>query len=328
MIPGAERIWELSRAFQPSRVLLTGVELGVFAALGTGARTSADVAEQIGTDARATDRFMNALAALDLLCKDGDLFTNSPDADEYLVPGRPDYVGDGLMHIVNLWGSWSTLTAAVRAGTSVCQLDDQAMAAHTKSFIAAMHLIGSSQAGEVVKQLDLSGVRRVVDVGGGSGAYSIEFCRAKPDIEAVVFDLPTVVPLTEEYVKRARMSARITAASGNFTSDELGRDFDLAFLSQVLHSNSPDENLALFKRCHRALNPGGQMVIQEFVVDENRSSPASHVLFALNMLVATRAGDTYTESEIREWLSAASFEDTRRIDPPGTNTTLLVARNA
>lgn len=326
MASSGQKIWETARLFWQSRTILTGVELGVFAALGDGELRSSEVAGKLSTDPRATDRLMNALTALGMLEKNGEAFSNAADAREALVPGKPGYVGGALMHLANLWHTWSTLTDAVRAGTSVVERDDRAMADYAGPFIAAMHVIAGRQAAQVVSQIDLTSVRRVLDAGGGSGAYSMEFCRAKADIEAVVFDLPGVVPLTKEYVERAGMSGCVSTVIGNFNTDPLPDGFDLTFLSQVLHSNSPEENCALMKKCWGALNPNGQIVIQEFVVDEDRTSPAPNVLFALNMLVGTRAGDTYTESEIKSWLEEAGFTDVRRVDPPGTDTTLIVAR--
>ena len=325
MLLGEDRVWELARAFTTSRVLLTAVELGVFAVLGDESMTSEAVASKLGTDARATDRLMNSLVVLNFLSKSGDRFSNAPDVREFLVPGNPSYIGGALMHIVNLWNSWSTLTDAVKAGTSVIQRDERGAADFTVPFIAAMDAIASGQATELVELIDLEGVQRVLDVGGGSGAYSIEFCRAKPGLEAVVFDTPIVVPLTKGYIEKAGLTGRITTTTGDFNKDELGRDFDLVFLSQVLHSNNPEENIELFKRSWRALKPGGRVVIQEFVVDENRTSPPMAVLFALNMLVATRAGDTYTEDEIKSWLSNAGFGKISRIDPKDTNSTLIIA---
>jgi precorrin-6B methylase 2 len=325
MAEGAERINEIARGFMPSRVLLSGFELGVFEALGDGRLSSSEVASKIGADARATDRLMNALVVLDLLVKDGDTFANSPDARESLIPGKPGFIG-GLGHTANLWETWSTLTEAVRQGTSVFEREGEERAEFVKPFIAAMHFNSSRMAPQVLAEIDLADVKRLVDVGGGSGAYSIAFCRANPEIEAVVFDMPDVVPLTNEYAAQAGMSDRISTATGDFTVDELGRDFDLAFMSHILHSNSREENAELIKRAWRALKPGGQIVVQEFVVDEGRTSPEWSVLFALNMLVGTKAGDTYTEAEIAGWFADAGFVDVRRVDPKGTGTTLVMGR--
>lgn len=325
MLLGEDRVWDLARAFQPSRILLTAVELGIFAVLGNDSMTSASVASKLGTDARATDRLMNSLVALKLLSKSGDQFSNALDVREFLVPGNPSYIGSALMHAVNLWNSWSTLTDAVKAGTSVIERDERGAADFAVPFIAAMNAIAGGQAAELVSLIDLEGVERLLDVGGGSGVYSIEFCRAKPGLKAVVFDTPIVVPLTQGYIEEAGLSDRITTTAGDFNTDELGRDFNLVFLSQILHAYSPEENIELLKKSYRALKPGGRIIIQEFVVDEGRTSPPQAVLFALNMLVATRAGDTYTENEMRNWLNTARFQNTYRIDPPDTGSTLLIA---
>lgn len=321
----ADRIWELARAFQPSRIVLSAVELGVFAAIGDGSATSVQVAERIDAEPRATGRLMNALVALGLLAKDGDLFSNTDETRELLVPGKPGYIGGALGHAVSLWQSWSTLTDAVRAGHAVLDRQGADRERFVVPFIAAMHTFASAQAQEIISQIDLGNVRRVLDVGGGSGAYSIAMCNAKADLEAVIFDQPDVVPLTQKYAAEAGLADRISTVTGDFNVDELPSGFDLAFLSQVLHSNSREECAELIKRAWRALNPGGRIVVQEFVIDENRASPPQAAMFSLNMLVGTPAGDTYTEREIRAWLEDAGFVDIRRIDPEGTGTTMLVA---
>lgn len=318
------RFWELARGFFPSRIFLTAVELKLFGAVGEGDSTSAEVAERLGADPRATDRLMNALVALEVLAKKDGRFSNSADAREFLVSGKPGYVGDALMHAANLWDSWSMLTEAVKAGTSVVKREGKARAGWVKPFISAMHANASMQAPRIAPLVDLKDVKRLLDVGGGSGAYSIEFCRRKPDLNAVVFDLPDVLPLTGEYVAEAGLSDRISTVGGDFSVDELGADFDLAFVSAIIHMNSPEENLDLYRKCWRALRPGGRIVVQDFIVNEDRTTPPQAAIFALNMLVGTRAGDTYTEGEVREALEQAGFGDVKRKDTPG-GTTLISA---
>lgn len=325
MAEGIERIWEIARGFQASRILLSAVELGIFEALGDEELTSAGVASKIGADPRATDRLMDALVALNLLSKEGDLFANTPDTGEYLVPGKPGYAGGALGHIINLWHSWSTLTEAVRAGTSVYERPAEARPEQARYFMAAMHLFAGENAPSVLAEIDLTGTKRVLDVGGGSGAYSIAFCAAKPDLQSVVFDLPDIVPITREYAAQAGFADRISTVTGDFNADDLPSGFDLVFMSQILHSNSREENARLIRQAYNALNQGGQVVVQEFVVNGDRVSPPQPVLFALNMLVGTHAGDTFTETEIRAWFSGAGFTDIRRADPP-TGTTLIMAK--
>ncbi len=323
--PPFQRILELASAFQASRVLLSAVELDLFTSLDEAPRASAEVARAIGADPRGTDRLMNALCALGLLEKQEDRFRNSPAASQFLVRGKAGYIA-GLMHWVHLWDSWSTLTAAVRRGGAVLRAPVGARGDDwLEAFIAAMHWRAVQHAQEVVGGLDLAGVTRVLDVGGGSGAYAMAFIRAKPGLRATVFDLPAVLPLTRRHVEAANLAGAIELVAGDYNTDPPGEGFDLVFLSAILHSNSPEENRQLLRRCGTALTAGGQLVIQEFLIHEERTGPVFPALFALNMLVGTPAGDTYTEAEIRAWMAEASVgEITRRDTPFGTG--LLIGR--
>jgi ubiquinone/menaquinone biosynthesis C-methylase UbiE len=183
-----------------------------------------------------------------------------------------------------------------------------------------MHDRASKQAPTVVAQLDLSGALRVLDVGGGSGTYAMAFARARQEISATVFDLPNVVPLTKAHVEEERLSDRVSIVSGDYLTDDLGTDFDLVFLSAIVHSNSIEQNRLLIQKCARALRPGGQVIVLDFIMDEDRTRPAQGALFALNMLVGTESGDTYTEVEVRAWMDEAGLSGvTRRETAFGTS---------
>lgn len=322
-----EMIWRTARGFQESRILLTGVELGVFTALADGPLDSETVARTIQADARGTDRLLQALTALGWLNKDESGFSNSSAADKHLVNGRKGDMTGALMHTNGLYHRWGRLTASVRRGTAT-DLQPDTLEDRTEAFIAAMHHNAGQRAEEVVSRINLEGVRRVLDVGGGSGAYAMAFCRTNPDIEAVVFDLPEVTPITRRYVEQAGLTDRVTTVDGNYHESSLGDNFDLVLLSAVVHSNSAAENTTLLKRCAAALSPAGRIVIQDFVMDEQRHTPARGALFALNMLVNTEAGDTFTEREIADWLQEAGCEMPERVDIPTAGTTLLISHCA
>jgi len=320
-------ILEMATAFQRSRVLLTGYELGLFTVINEEWKTSAEVAAALETDPRATDRLMNALAALGLLQKREGRFTNSPAATQFLVKGRPDYMA-GLAHTAHLWQTWSGLTEAVRKGTStvgdeVNQRGDEWL----RAFISAMHWRAKQMADGVVRLLDLSRVSRVLDVGGGSGAFSMAFVRAGQGIHAVVFDLPNVVPITKNYVELAGYGAQVSTVVGDYRTDELPGDFDLVFLSAIVHANSLEENRRLVRRCAAATQPGGQVVVLDQIMNEDRTAPLPDAMFALNMLVGTGGGDTYTESEVRAWMHEAGLRDITRLDTPFNNTLILGVRS-
>lgn len=320
-----ESLLQMARSFQNARILLTAYELELFTTLGEESKTSGEVAQILGTDERATDRLMNALCALGLLEKTAGRFSNAPIAWRCLMKGKPEYLS-GLMHVAHLWETWSTLTEAVRRGGSVFTREEgEAGKKQTEAFIGAMDYGAIRRAQGIVALLDLSQVTRILDVGGGSGAYSIAFVRASERIRATVFDLPQVIPLTKKYIEQEGLSDRVDTIAGDYMQDHLGKGYDLVFLSQVIHSNSFDENTELMAKATSALNPGGQVVIQDFIMSEDRVSPSMGAIFALNMLVATSAGDTYTESEVRRMMARAGLSSVKRLDTE-FNTALIIVK--
>ena len=310
-------------AFQESRMLLTAVELDVFTAVATGA-PAARVAASLKTDPRATETFLNALVAMGALTKRGDVFHNTPDTARYLVAGSPDCARGALMHTVHMWTGWNGLTESVRRGTAVARPGvEGGDAKWTESFIAAMHRGAGTAAAALVRVVGAEGVRRMLDVGGGSGAYSIAFARANPELRAEVLDLRTVVPIARRHIEEAGLSGRVTARVGDLTKDDFGRGYDLVLLSSICHMLGPEENRDLFRRCYRALAPGGRVAIRDFILEPDKTGPRQAALFSVHMLVNTRAGATYSEEEYREMLRAAGFGEIARVTPGGG---LIVAR--
>lgn len=318
-----EGIQELANLFRKSRALLSAFELDLFTALGQESLSAEELAAAVGADARGVDRLLNACAGLGLVRKDEDLFSNTPESLRYLSAKSPDYLS-GLAHTNNVYASWNTLTEAVRKGGRVTPRPSGSEA-NTRAFIEAMHRRARGDAGRLAVVLDLACARRVLDVGGGSGVYSMAMCRANPDLSAVVLDLPHVTPLTRAYVAAEGFEGRITTLDGDYLEADFGGGFDLVFLSAVVHINSAAENRQLVRKAAAALNPGGRVAVVDFVMDEHRAGPLFGALFALNMLVNTERGDTYTEAEIRSWMEAAGLSDFRRL-PSGPHTSLVTGR--
>jgi 2-polyprenyl-3-methyl-5-hydroxy-6-metoxy-1,4-benzoquinol methylase len=322
-----ETIREFITHFQKSRVLLTTFELDIFTVLEGTSLTSVAVANKIKADARATDRLMNAACDIGFLEKKNKKFNNTAEASAYFVKGKPGYMS-ALMHTVSLWQTWSTLTECVRKGTSVYQRPKTINNRNSKwleAFIGAMHYRASKQAKEIVAKIDLKGVRKVLDVGGGSGAFAMAFVNAGKGVTATVQDLPNVIPITKKYIKEDKMSKKVDTVSGDYNTDPFPEGYDIIFLSAVVHINSYKENVKLIKKCAASLNPGGQVVIQDQVMNDDRTTPSSGALFALNMLVGTEEGDTYTEKEMREWFAKAGLTFEKRVDVFMGNA-LMIAR--
>lgn len=305
------------RGFQPSRVLLTAVELDLFTAIGEGSNAG-DIASRTGTDRRATEMLLDALVSLDILTKRDGTYTNSPLSHRYLAAGGPDDARTALMHTAHLWPRWSTLTDCVRAGTSVTwrEMADRGDD-WTTAFISAMHHNAAARAPLLVRAAAIDNVRRMLDVGGGSGAYAIAFARANPDLRAEILDLPPVLPIAQKHIEEAGLADRITTRAGDLRADNFGSGYDLLLLSAICHMLGTKANQDLIRRCFETLSPGGHIIIQDFILAPGRTSPRSAALFALNMLVGTPDGSTYTSEEYQSWLEKAGFTDIRHVALPG-----------
>jgi len=321
-----EELNERIRAFQESRVILTALELDLFSAVGDGCG-AAEVGAKLGTHARATETLMNALAALGLLAKKDGVFRNAPPAARWFASSSPDSERLALLHTAHLWLRWSTLTDCVRAGTAVAAQQDRVGAEEwTEAFIAAMHRNASARAALVVREVGACGVRRMLDVGGGSGAYSIAFAQANDGLTAEILDLASVAPIAGRHIAEAGVADRVRVRVGDLRTDSLGRDYDLVFISAICHMLSPVENGDLLRRCYAALAPGGRIAIQDFILDPDKTAPRWAALFAINMLVGTPAGSSYSEPEYREWMAAAGLRDIRHVRLPGPADLMMASR--
>jgi 2-polyprenyl-3-methyl-5-hydroxy-6-metoxy-1,4-benzoquinol methylase len=320
-----ESISSFIRQFQQIRILLTAYELDLFTSIGSYAMTSKKVAERTHADPRATDRLLNALCVLGFLDKKKNSFSNTTATKKYLVKGSPGYMS-GLMHQVHLWDTWTTLTDCVREGTSVADRPESVNDRdpdYLEAFIGAMHYRARENAGEIIARIDLDKVHRVLDVGGGSGVFAMAFVRAGEDLTATVYDLPNVIPITRKYIHKEQMEGKIDTAEGDYHVDQLPAGYDIVFLSAIVHSNSHAENRQLIRKCAAALNLGGRIIIKDQVMEDSRIEPATGALFSLNMLVNTRAGDTYTEKEIRAWFDHAGIQYVETINIPGHDSMVI-----
>lgn len=314
---------EMFRAFMPSRAALTALELDVFTTVADGA-SAKEVAQKTQADPRATEMLLNVLVSLKLLVKRDETFFNTPASARFFAEGSPDNARNGLLHTAHLWHRWSSLTECVRAGTSVRH--DGGDGNWVTAFIAAMDRNARERTGAVVKAIATPEVKRMLDLGGGSGAYSISLARAVPGLTSLVLETPDVVPLTHEYIQKAGLADRITTRVGDMLRDPLGENYDLILVSAICHMFSPAENRELLQRAYSALAPAGQLVVQDFILEPSKTTPRAAALFSLNMLVGTRAGSSYSEPEYTSWMQAAGFTNVHRVRLPGPSGLMIGTR--
>lgn len=324
MLP--DELNDLIRGFMESRAVLTGLELDVFSALGDGA-TAEQAAATLQAAPRSTEMLLNALASLKLLVKQGGVFRNAPAAARYFAAASTDNARPALLHTANLWQRWSTLTDCVRAGTAVAREAPQRRAPEwTESFIAAMHRNALERAPLVVRAVGAESVARMLDVGGGSGAYSIAFAGAVAGLHADILDLQPVTAIAQRHIDAAGLSERVKPRIGDLRCDRLGEGYDLVFISAICHMLSPEENLDLLRRSRAALADGGRVVVQDFILEPDKTAPRFAALFALNMLVGTQGGSSYSGDEYTAWMKQAGFAEVRHIRLPGPTGLIVGAR--
>ena len=291
-----------------TKILLTAVKLDVFSVLDGRGRTVAEAAEKLGADVRALELLLNALVAIRLLSKAGDVFANTPVATTHLVKHGPQYVGHLLLLHDAEWNHWGKLEEAIKTGRSpVTQHVFETDPALGANVLSVLHRIGQQSGPDLAKRLALGQAKTMLDLGGGAGTNAIAFCRVYPELSATVFDLATTLPLTERTVKDAGLESRIALKAGDFNRDSLGGPYDLVLMSDILHYQDLATNAALVKKIYNHLNPGGRLIIKDRFLDASGTSPAWTASFAVHILVNTEHGACYRTAEAMQWMHDGGY---------------------
>ena len=305
---------QLSGGYWSACALHAGVKLDLFTPLADRPRPVHELAGILNMNERGLGMLLTALAAMDLLEKIGETYVPTPFAVEYLAATSPKYLGHIILHHHHLMTGWSRLDEAVREGGPISgrvSLTDDEDA--RESFLMGMFNLAMQIAPRIVGSVDLNGRRRLLDLGGGPGTYAVHFCQQNPRLSAVVFDLPTSRRFAEQTIARFGLSDRIEFQAGNYLADDVEGSFDVAWLSHILHSEDPEGCAIIIRKAVAALEPGGLILVQEFILDDGRDGPLFPALFSLNMLLGTPAGQAYSGAELCTLLSAAGVRDLRRL---------------
>jgi SAM-dependent methyltransferase len=306
-------IMEDAWCYMKSRVLFTAAELDVFTKLEGCHYTAAELARDANLDERGASRLLDCLVSLGMLHKDQNRYRLAAGS-EVLSATHPATILPMILHLNHIWKNWSLLSDVVRQGKndSLRKLADWGGEVQ-EAFIGAMHAIGQEMAAEIAGAYDLSPYKKLLDIGGASGTYTMAFLRRNPAMRAVIFDFAPVLALAKKRLTAEGFLDRVELAAGDFYTDELPGGCDLALLSAIIHQNSPEQNIDLYKKIHRALAPGGVVLIRDHIMDESRTQPPAGAMFALNMLVNTSGGDTYTFHEVKATLEAAGFGEVKQV---------------
>ncbi len=305
------RLNDLGLGFMQSGTLVAAVELGLFDALADGARPVNEMQDQIGLTGDRADKLISAAASMDLLVRDGDKVANTPETDRFLVKGKNTYFGDYLTHLAKgSYASWGNLAERLREspadgpGRYYATGNDPDEA---RALTEAGYTGSQGTARRLVRRFDFSGYRHLLDLGGGSGVYSIEACRQNPDLTATVFDFENVCVVAREFIERAGFSSRIDARVLDFTRDDLPEGADVVLLCGNIHAYDEETARRVVANAYKALPAGGVMIICDYMLDDDRAGPPVAAFISVSQAFSGGRGGVHSGADFASYLSDAGF---------------------
>ncbi len=305
------RLQTMARAFIESACLYAAIDLGVFTAVARGDDTIEGFAERAGISVVNAERLMTMCAAAGTLLWKDDRYENAPDTARYLVEGEPGYAAAWLQFLRSAWGRWGTLTEYLESPEppKVIGTLDGMSVERAREYHKATSSIGFGAGRRFARQVDLSLRKRMMDIGGGSGAYSIVAVQTYPELEAVVFDLPVVVPVTHDFIDQHGVADKVATLGGDFTTDALPADCDVAIMASNLPQYSREIIGRVIAKAHGALLPGGEMHLIGEMLDDDRTGPKDAAIWGLNEALSNSTGLAHSRSDCVRYFEAAGFTD-------------------
>ena len=307
--PDPMAVMRISSAYWESSVLHVANGLGVFTKLHNSPATAPELAQRCGANARGLEMILMACVGLGLLQKQGDKFLNGPVAETFLVEGSPRYQG-GIVSMFESWVSaWSRLQDAVVNGRPVVEKQHDHGEEATRKYIMGMLYRGIPQAQLLASEVSLKGHKKLLDVGGGPGIFSIIFCQQNPGLAADVLDLPQTLKITREIIANYDIADRVGTREGDYIQDDFGKGYDVVLLSSMISQEGPDVIKSLLSKSFNAMESGGKLLVQEQFLNDKKTGPLLSVLIGLNQLIHTPGGRAYSAKEVAGWAKAIGFKD-------------------
>src|SRR5579883_87638 len=326
-----EKVLQFSFAYAPPLTIEAAVRLGLFDALANGAKSADDLAAETKTSVRGVRILLNGLVGLELLShpRPGH-YQLSPEADAFLVRGRPAYLGGFFRHAsTQLIPKWLTLTEIVRSGKPAVAVNAEGEgAAFFEQFVEDIFPLSRRAAMGLADHLNLAAATvpvSVLDLAAGSGVWSVSLAEKSKQVHVMAVDWPGVLPVTKRVAERHGVGDRFTFVAGDLDSANFGTGHHIETLGHILHSEGIERSKSLLKKTFAALAPGGTIAIAEWLVNDDRNGPPPGLIFAVNMLVNTERGDTFSFGEIARWLTAAGFTNPRLVEELPCPSPLILA---
>jgi SAM-dependent methyltransferase len=327
-----ERILQFAWSFAPPLAIEAAIRHKMFDVLARQPLDLARLARATGASERGLSAIADLLVGLGLLARGDDgRYALTPESEAFLVSDRPGFVGGLFRHMSDqLLPHWLHLSDIVGTGKPATSVNAAAEgAAFFAEFVEDIFPLSYPAARRLAAHLDLAnaaGPVSVLDLATGAGVWGVALAQASSRVAVRAIDWPDVLPVTRRVAERFGVAAQFAFVPGDILEADLGRSHAVATLGQILHSEGADRSRALLRRTYDALAPGGTIAIAEFLVNADRRGPLNGLIFAVNMLVNTEAGGTFSFEEIAGWLNEAGFSNPRRLPAPGPSPLILATR--
>jgi methylase of polypeptide subunit release factors len=327
-----QRLMQMSWGYAPPLIIETALHFKLFDLIEEGANTVGELAKRSGGSERGLRAVLNALVALEFLSKDAqERYSLTPESATFLVTRKPSFHGAFFKHIsAQLIPKWLQIHEIVRSGRPSTAVNQEGEGgAFFEEFVEALFPMAYMASQALGRELHVSETKErfnILDLAAGSGVWGIGVAQQSANAQVTAVDWPAVIPVTRRVAARFGLEDRFKFVPGDLRDADFGSAHHLATLGHILHSEGAERSRTLLHKVFGALAPGGTIAIAEFLSNKEHSGPPVAAIFAVNMLVNTEHGDTFSFEEISEWLKEAGFVEPRLLDVPAVSPLVLATK--
>ncbi len=327
-----ERLMQFGFAYAPPLIIGAAASNKVFDSLQSGAKTVEEVSQETGASTRGLRAIMGALVGLQLIKKDRyQKYSLTPESEAFLVSNKPGALaGFFSLNVTQLVSKWLQLSDVVRSGRPAQTVNQEGQGTEFFSGlvenIIPMSYATAQTLADHLKLAKTKNEIRVLDLAAGSGIWGIVLAQNSRNVQVTAVDWAGMIPTTKRITRRFGVTDRFKFIEGDLLEADFGDGYDIATLGHILHSEGEERSRRLLKKTFAALRSGGIIAIAEWLVNDERTQPLPPLMFAVQMLVNTEKGDTFSFSEIKGWLREAGFKKARLLKAPGPSPLILATK--